>query len=159
MDTGNRVSDYTAKQLKMPTFEQYLKICRYYGCVPFIEIKTDIAEYLVPVLREYGLEPHSVISSSSFSHIAKVRDYSHQIFVHHIFSSMEKSEEVAGLGNAGLALNYTDMALVSEADIKLLHARGLKVCFRAGDTEEQAKAMIDIGADYVPTNTMYRLTV
>ncbi|MEK3722778.1 glycerophosphodiester phosphodiesterase [Paenibacillus sp. FSL H8-0034] len=159
MDTGNQIADYTAEQLKIPTFKQYLKICRYYGCVPFIEIKTDIAEHLVPVLREYGLEPHSVISSSSFSHIAKVRDYSHQIFVHHIFSSMEKLEEVAGLGNAGLALNYTDMALVSEADIKLLHARGLKVCFRAGDTEEQAQAMIDIGADYLPTNTMYRLTV
>jgi glycerophosphoryl diester phosphodiesterase len=159
IDTGNYAADYTAEQLKLPTFEQYLKICRYYGCVPFIEIKEDIAGDLVPLLREYGLERFAVISSSAFSHIAKVRDYSNQVFVHHIFSCMEKSEEVAGLGNAGLALNYTDMALVSEVDIKLLHARGLKVCFRAGDTEEQAKAMIHLGADYVPTNTMYRLTV
>ena len=32
---------------------------------------------------------------------------------------------------------------------------GLRVCLRAGDTEEAVRRMLELGLDYIPTNRMH----
>ena len=56
------------------------------------------------------------------------------------------------MGNAGLSYNYKDLAEVPEGLVGRVHAKGVKMCLRAGDTPETVAAMVKMGLDYIPTN-------
>ena len=60
IDAGANIEQYP--NLKMPVLSDYLKICRKYGCVAVIEIKT-IINYanLVKIIKDYGMEGSVVI--------------------------------------------------------------------------------------------------
>jgi len=59
IDAGSNIEQYP--NLKMPTLQEYLSICRRYGCVAFVEIKT-ITHYdaLVAEIRKAGMEGSTV---------------------------------------------------------------------------------------------------
>ena len=57
------------------------------------------------------------------------------------------------MGNAGLSYNYKDRSAVPEEGlVAKVHAKGVKMCFRAGDTPETVAKMVAMGLDYIPTN-------
>ena len=75
-----------------------------------------------------------------------------EIFVHHIFSKPEQLDELAAMGNAGLSYNYKDLSTVPDGLVERVHAKGVKMCLRAGDTPEAVEKMVALGLDYIPTN-------
>jgi len=89
---------------------------------------------------------------ASFDHIREARRLDKEIFVHHIFSKPELLDELAAMGNAGLSYNYKDLATVPAGLVECVHAKGVKMCLRAGDTPETVAAMVKMGLDYIPTN-------
>jgi hypothetical protein len=64
----------------------------------------------------------------------------------------ELLDELAAMGNAGLSYNYKDLATVPDGLVERVHAKGVKMCLRAGDTPETVAAMVKMGLDYIPTN-------
>jgi glycerophosphoryl diester phosphodiesterase len=140
--------------LRIPTFAEYLDVCEKYDKVPFIETKGDVA-VVKPVLEEVrrrGLTKVAVLSSIPFEHIREARRLDKEIFVHHIFSEPELLDELAAMGNAGLSYDYKDLATVPEGLVGRVHAKGVKMCLRAGDTPEVVDRMMAMGLDYIPTN-------
>lgn len=159
IDTGANVGNFTTDELKIPTFRKHLEICRFYGMVPFIEIKTNgIIEPIVEMLKEFGMEEFSIISSFNLNHLVQTRNLSDRIFVHHIMPSSSDYGTLVSLGNSGLSLNYPDPNTVPEGLIDEIHKMGLKVCLRAADTNAHAIKMVEIGVDYMPTNTLVSLS-
>jgi len=59
IDTGEHIDQYP--NLKIPTFAEYLSICKTYGCVAFIEIKgvTNL-QGLYDMVKDYGMLYNSV---------------------------------------------------------------------------------------------------
>lgn len=145
------------EKLKMATLEEYLDICMHYGAVPFIEIKDDVVEMTVAVLKKREMLAYSVISSSNFEHLRDTRRLTKDVFIHHIFSQTEYAPELARLGNSGLAYNYKNLDDVPNGLIEEMHGMGLKICFRAGDTPETVARMLDMGLDYIPSNRIYSI--
>lgn len=141
----------------IPTFREYLAVCKRYGSIPFIETKTeDIAD----VLEEAGQffsEEQIVISSVQFSHLELVRGISDKVFIHHIFSDEEKLLRLAELGNSGLSYNYPDYRNCPAELLDKTRALGVQVCLRAGDTSEAVRDMLSLGLDYIPTNCISRV--
>ena len=140
--------------LRIPTFAEYLDVCEQYDKVPFIETKGNVA-VVKPVLEEVrrrGLTKVVVLSSIPFDHIREARRLDKEIFVHHIFSEPELLDELAAMGHAGLSYNYKDLAAVPEGLVGRVHAKGVKMCLRAGDTPETVAKMMAMGLDYIPTN-------
>ena len=140
--------------LRIPTFAEYLDVCEQYDKVPFIETKGAVA-VVKPVLdevRRRGLTKVAVLSSVQFEHIREARRLDKEIFVHHIFSETELLDELAAMGNAGLSYNYKDIATVPEGLVGRVHAKGVKMCLRAGDTPDTVAKMMAMGLDYIPTN-------
>jgi len=81
LNTGNRAECFTDAQLRMPLFAEYLAICKKYGCVPFIEMKTDYAEAVLRAVREAGFEDDQVvISSTKLDWLVSVRNNSKSVF-------------------------------------------------------------------------------
>ena len=150
----NGLESWPKEALRIPTFAEYLDVCERYDKVPFIETKGDVA-VVKPVLdevRRRGLAKVAVLSSGPFEHIREARRLDKEIFVHHIFSEPELLDELAAMGNAGLAYNYKNLAEVPEGLVERVHAKGVKMCLRAGDTPETVAAMVKMGLDYIPTN-------
>ena len=151
---GNCIAAWPKEMLRIPTFAEYLDVCEKYDKVPFIETKGDVA-VVKPVLdevRRRGLSRVAVLSAISFDHIREARRLDKEIFVHHIFSSPELLDELSAMGNAGLSYNYKDLATVPDGLVERVHAKGVKMCLRAGDTPDAVAKMVALGLDYVPTN-------
>lgn len=151
---GNGLTVWPKETLRIPTFGEYLDICEKYDAVPFIETKGDVA-VVKPVLdevRRRGLARVAVLSSVQFDHIREARRCDKDIFIHHIFSKPEQLDELATMGNAGLSYNYKDLSTVPDGLVERVHAKGVKMCLRAGDTPEAVAKMTALGLDYIPTN-------
>jgi len=151
---GNGLDVWRKELLRIPTFGEYLDVCEKYDAVPFIETKGDVA-VVKPVLdevRRRGLTGVAVLSSVSFDHVREARKCDKEIFIHHIFSKPEQLDELAAMGNSGLSYNYKDISAVPDGLVERVHAKGVKMCLRAGDTPDAVARMIALGLDYIPTN-------
>jgi len=151
---GNCIAAWPKEMLRIPTFAEYLDVCEKYGKVPFVETKGEVAvvKPVIEELRRRGLLRVAVLSAISFDHIREARRLDKEIFVHHIFSKPELLDELAAMGNAGLSYNYKDLATVPAGLVERVHAKGVKMCLRAGDTPETVEKMVALGLDYIPTN-------
>ena len=151
---GNGLAVWPKELLRIPTFGEYLDVCERYDAVPFIETKGDVA-VVKPVLEEVrrrGLERVAVLSSVQFNHVREARTCDKDIFIHHIFSKPEQLDELAAMGNAGLSYNDKDPSAVPDGLVAGVHAKGVKMCLRAGDTPDAVARMVALGLDYIPTN-------
>lgn len=139
---------------RMPLFSEYLDICRTYGAIPFIEIKTaPVAAVLDEALAQFTPEK-LILSSIQLEHLLEARALCEEIFLHHIFSTLEQMTQLSGLGRCGVSYKYTGLGEVPPGLIEETHRRGVLVCLRAGDTPETVRQMIALGLDYIPTNCM-----
>ena len=148
------LKSWPKEALRIPTFAEYLDVCEKYDKVPFIETKGSVAvvKPIIEELRRRGLIKVAVMSSIMIEHIRETRRIDKDVFVHHIFSEPELLDELAGMGNAGLSYKYKDPADVPEGLVGRVHAKGVKMCLRAGDTPEAVAKMVEMGLDYIPTN-------
>lgn len=142
----------TDEELGIPTFDQYLSICKEYGAIPFIETKTEDTEAVLSKAAEYFSEDEIIVSSLVLKHLTKVREISPRIFIHHIFSTPETMHALGENGNCGVSYNYLDLSAIPCGLIEDTHTHGVCLCLRAGDTPQLARKMIDLGLDYIPTN-------
>lgn len=156
---GNRVACFEAAELKIPLFREYLAICRRFGSVPFIELKTDDAELVLHALAKNGFSTDEVvISSTDLSHLVAARRAAKGVFVHWIFAGEEHLAELGELGNAGFSLKIADPLECDKEKIARAHEMGLKICLRAADSKERLRQMRELGLDYFPTNNMHDKT-
>ncbi len=140
----------------MPLFSEYLAICKRYGCVPFIELKTMDGARVAEAVRAAGIADDEVVMSAcGLERLRPVRDVSKEMYIHLIFAKEEEVDDLAALGNAGLAWNIPDSFACPPEKVAEAHARGLRICLRAGDSVDTVRHMLDLGLDYIPTNCMH----
>lgn len=152
----NRVECFSDADRRIPKFSEYLEICRRFGSVPFIELKTDDAEAVFAYMRRCGFEDGEIVMSSArLARLEECRRVSKTAFIHWIFGKEEGLERLASLGNAGLSWKIADPFECPAEKISLAHGMGLKVCLRAADDLRSLARMQELGLDYVPTNTLH----
>ena len=153
---GNRVDCFTAEERRIPTFSEYLAICKRYGSVPFVELKTDDAEAVIHQLRAEGFSDEEVVMSATHAErLYETRRVSERMFVHWIFAKEEGLDAFATLGNAGISFRIADPFACTFDQIESAKRRGLRVCLRAADSVATVARMKELGLDYFPTNCMH----
>lgn len=156
MNTDNRLSCLTDEQKRMPLFSEYLSICRHFGSIPFIETKVDQVDKIIRAVHEAGFsDEEAAMSTASLDRLIETRKIAKNMFVHWIFGTEERLEELARLGNAGMSWNYTDPMASPVEKIRLSREAGVKVCLRAADSVETVEHMLSLGLDYLPSNCMH----
>jgi len=156
MKTGNRLSCLSDEEKRMPLFSEYLSVCRQYGSIPFIETKMENVKKIMDAVRENGFaEDEVVMSTARLDWLIETRKHAKHVFVHWIFGTEERLEELARLGNAGMSWNYTDPFASPAEKIRLSKEAGVKVCLRAADSLEAVRHMLSLGLDYLPSNCMH----
>ena len=153
---GNRLCCLAEDKKRMPLFSEYLAICRKYGSIPFIELKTPDTEKVLAEVQKAGFTEEEVIMSSSrLDWLTEIRKAAPNMFVHLIFGTKDRIDELASLGNAGMSWKIDDPLAKPTELISLSHNAGIKVCLRAADSIESLCTMISLGLDYIPTNCMH----
>lgn len=155
--SGNNVSAHSGDALRIPTFDEYLTICKRYGSAAFIELKMPIADEVLAAVARHGMQEQCVFSSSNISHLEAVRRFSDRVFIHLIFGSEDNFSRLTELGYAGLSFKIANLDDVPAGLVEKTHKAGLRVCFRAADTPELIIRAIDMGCDYVPSNRVMTL--
>ena len=154
--SGNRLECFTDERRKMPLFSEYLAICRHYGSVPFIELKTPDVASVLRAVKSAGFEENEVvISAIPEEWLKETRRHTQDAFIHWIFADEQRLEEYACLGNAGVSLNIPNAFDCPKEKIDAVHALGMKICLRAGDNDSSVQQMLTLGLDYIPTNCMH----
>ena len=153
---GNRVECFSEEDLKIPSFSEYLAICKKFGSIPFIELKTDDVELIIHTLRKNGFADDEVVMSSIvLPRLVETRRCSTDMFVHWIFAEEEKLPILKDLGNAGFSWNIPDSFTCGKEKVEIAREMGLKVCLRAADDMRSFEHMKELGLDYFPTNKMH----
>ncbi|MBR5231240.1 MAG: hypothetical protein IKW00_03205 [Clostridia bacterium] len=156
MNVGNRLECLRDDQKVMPLFSEYLAICKKFGSIPFLELKTEDSEAVMRAVEESGIGQEGVVcSSGQYDYLVLARKAAPRAFMHLIFAKEEQVEDMARMGNAGLSWRIDDPLARPVEKIRLAHDNGLKVCLRAGDTVESVRIMLELGLDYIPSNCMH----
>ena len=172
---GFNISTADKDKLYVPTFREYLEICKKYGSKPFIEIKDsreEVIKKIIDTALEYFEASEIVISCGNIAALNISYKYNRDVFHHLIWGeqsdvgysrsivTLSKMTDSKGKVNAGIAFNITNLSNESNYDrakswIDKAHAAGLLTCLRAADDMTEVRLMHELGIDYYPTNTTY----
>lgn len=160
IDTGANLSDLTDAEKTPPTLEEYLIICKQLNKVPIIEIKSgtySTANYtlLKDTLNLFGYdETNCVIGSFDYSVLVTVRTIYPNMELHYFVSAIDASviNQLTTLGVPAVCSCSYNNASVTQANVKLIHASGLK--FAVWTVPDASfDAMVNLGVDYITTNS------
>lgn len=170
---GFDLSTADKDKLYVPTFREYLDICRKHGSKPFIEIKDsrkEVIHKIIDVALEYFSADEIVMSCSNLAALEVSHSYNKDVFVHLIWGDqtdagyqnsikiLSAMTDSSGTVNAGIAFNIKDLTSSANYDrarawIEKAHASSLLTCLRGADDMTEVRLMFDLGIDYYPTNT------
>ncbi len=142
--------------LRMPSLEEYLRICKKYEKICVLELKNHMPEEQVHRIMkiaqaEYALE-QIVFISFDFENLVFVRNYNPEQKVQFLF--WEFTEEII----ENVCRHRFDVDVyyksVTKEILDRLHALGIEVnCWTVNDAEV-GKQLIEWGIDYITTNIL-----
>lgn len=142
---------------KVPTFEEYLVVCKKYGMVPVIELKEGIysaSDYdsLVAHIKKYNFEEKCIVISGGLTYLQEIRTRSKRIVLHLVTTISDASiAAMLSLKNAGLTVLYTEATKVL---IEQAHSNGIQVSVWTVNLHVDAKVAISNGVDYITTDRL-----
>lgn len=151
-----RIKDHP--DLKVPTIEQYLGICKTYGCIPCMELKNmassqEMIAKLIQTIIDYGLESVAVILCSQYSigYVQCINPKIRCIFIIDPTDLERWIPRVQRYFNVSVTMASGTYTVTHEI-IKQLHAAGLAVNVGGVNTVEEIKGYFAMGADSVSSD-------
>ena len=151
LDAGSWFSSRFAGT-KIPSFEEVLQLCQ--GRIDLnVEIKPSAATptleaETVRLLQEYGFEDHCVITSQSYETLHKVKELAPDIPTGYILA--------LGVGNyydlPDVDFFSIESTFITSGMVNQIHLRGKTVSAWTIDREDDARHMMELGADDLITD-------
>jgi len=153
VDAGNGIAFYP--KLRIPTFEEYLQICKRYNVVPVVEIKgsgytSANFDELIRLIKKHGFENKCIVISFTTSFLDEIRKRSYNIVVAPLIEiGTDNLNYVKKLGNAMI---NPDNSTLSEASVELAHQNGVMVMTWTVNNYDRARELMDMGVDFITTD-------
>lgn len=143
--------------LKIPTLEEYLGICRKYEKTAVLELKNDftraeVAEILAIVKDTYSIE-RLVFISFSYQNLCFIREILPDAAIQFLCSCSVDEELISRLKAHNFDLDI-DYSYLSEETIALLHRSGIRVNCWTVDDAAYAEKLAGWGVDFITTNIL-----
>lgn len=156
IDVGPNIDQYP--NLKIPIFEDYLKICKRYGCVAFIEIKGVDAQYLkemLDIVVKFGMHNNCVfiVWDSLLESVRRFADpfakipcmlngySSSESYIPVVETAMKYPNTMLGLQDS--------QALITDEVLQLAHSNGIAVGTWTIFTKQEAANYLEKGLDMI----------
>ena len=144
-------------EARICTLQEYIDVCKTYGCRPMIEIKdprTEKMQDLYNLLKENGILQSCILISFHLSDLRAMREIDDTLemwyLVHYITNKVIRQAKAANLGVAFCA-QYN--ALRPEYIKKVLDNGLTAACWTVDDKDLLLK-MLDCGVRYITTNSI-----
>ena len=145
--------------LKIPTLDEYLKICAKYEKVPVLELKNafpkeDVANILAIVKKHMALDG-IIFISFDYQNMIYLRELEKDARLQYLCGGSAKVDEelIAKLKAYDLDLDIY-WKVLDEAGVKLLHANGIEINVWTVDDPAVAKQLVSWGVDYITSNIL-----
>ncbi|MBQ6380811.1 MAG: hypothetical protein IJJ41_04315 [Clostridia bacterium] len=158
---GANIKDYS--NLKTPTLEQLLALCKKQKLHPVIEIKTKVQDYpeapfraIADLLAQFGLSKSAVIISFDYGALENIRNYNKQIRMQYLVKELEAEvfTKADKLGNCGIDCAY--QSLLKNPDlVEVAHSAKLPLNAWTADKPEIVEQLCAAGVDFITTNAAY----
>ena len=143
--------------LRLPSLEEYLTICKHYDKVCVLELKNPMPEEAVKGIIEacanvYCLEK-MVFISFDFQNMLYIRKYAPNAEAQYLLAEEITQAHIDKLVQNNLDLDVHYLAM-SEDLMKRLHESGIKVNCWTVDDPEIAERLVSWGIDYITSNIL-----
>ena len=142
--------------LRIPTLEEYIRICKKYGKHCVLELKgeytdEDTADY-IEIIRSLGYLDQVTFISFNYENLKKVRAICPDQSVQFLFCQL--TDELFDRMVADKFDVDVHHVIVNEEMVKRFHSSGMKInCFTVDD-KARAEELASLGVDFVTTNIL-----
>ncbi len=148
----------TRLDLRLPSLEEYISICKKYEKKAILELKNPMtAEHIKGIYdtvagMEY--EQHTVFISFCLDNLIKLKEINYEQSAQYLLGDIGNVDEtVRILKKYALGLDAYHKAL-SEENVKIMHDNGIEVNAWTVDTQATADRLISWGVDYITTDIL-----
>lgn len=145
--------------LKIPTLDEYLKICAKYGKIPVLELKNDFpkadVENIIAIVKQHMTLENIIFISFSYQNMIYLRELEKNARLQYLCGGSAKVDEalVAKLKDYDLDLDIY-WKVLDEAGVKLLHDNGIEINVWTVDDPTVAEQLVSWGVDYITSNIL-----
>lgn len=145
--------------LKIPTLDEYLKICAKYGKIPVLELKNDFpeadVENIIAIVKQHMTLENIIFISFSYQNMIYLRELEKDARLQYLCGGSAKVDEalVAKLKDYDLDLDIY-WKVLDEAGVKLLHDNGIEINIWTVDDPTVAEQLVSWGVDYITSNIL-----
>ena len=151
IDTGNNIKKYN--NLKVPTFYEYLEICKKYNCYAIVELKTTLTQKYVKkavdIIKKENMQDKCIIITFDAKALETIRAEDESIKIGYLVKNVSKSNINKAISLKNCAICPKD---ISKSLTDYAHQNGVEVNIWTIDTYVQKAKLQDIGVDYITTN-------
>ncbi|MBO7377503.1 MAG: hypothetical protein J6U35_01345 [Clostridia bacterium] len=144
------------EDLRIPLLEDYISVCKKYGKHAVLELKDefDFAQMseIIGIIREIGHLSDTTFMSFYPKNCYLLRGILPEQSCQFLSDRINK-EVIDGVLGARVDLDVVYTAL-SEENVKLLKAHGVRINCWTVDDEKAAEALVRLGVDYIPSNIL-----
>lgn len=149
IDGGNYASWY--KNLKVPTLEEVLKLCRKYNLTPIIEVKNYVNDTnlsnLINLIITSGFE-HSCSLLSPYNTALKIRALNKNINTGTFYSTAANFMDIVKKLKPNVFV-AVDKAIITKDIVDLYHKENVKVNVYALLNTDNKQTYLDMNVDYI----------
>ena len=143
--------------LRLPSLEEYLSICKHYDKVCVLELKNPMEEAVVKKIIEtceavYTLNK-MIFISFAFQNMLYIRKYAPNAEAQYLLAEEITQTHIDTLVAHKLDLDVHYLAMTEDL-MKRLHDRGIKVNCWTVDDPEIAERLVSWGVDYITSNIL-----
>lgn len=143
--------------IRVPTLEDYITICRRYDKVAVLELKGDIAPEhvagIAAVVREYGWFENTIFISFSYDNLRRLRAAEPEAHAQLLPPENDPEKLLRFCLENRMDLDAPHAALTPEI-VKTIHDAGLAVNCWTVDSVAAAERVLEMGVDYITTNIL-----
>lgn len=143
--------------LRLPSLEEYLSICKHYDKVCVLELKNpmeeDAVRQIVEVCKDVYCLEKMVFISFAFQNMLYIRKYAPDAEAQYLLAEEITQAHIDTLVQHKLDLDVHYKAM-SEDLMKRLHESGIKVNCWTVDDPEIAQRLVSWGIDYITSNIL-----
>ncbi len=156
IDAGANVDQYSQEELVIPTFDDFIKICRKYGMVATIEVKLygDLGNYVTSMLDtiyKYGMQNNVMILTINADVIKMFRAYDKDIQITLFCTNTSVVDDYRDYGNMGISIDKSTSNIGTLAEYA--HSNNMLVSIYTAEDATDEENLKQYFPDFITTET------